>query len=78
MTNYNERLDEILLSHGAEQGEFHYSLKSAILDWHNKQVEELLDRLLKHGEDFTTFGDGSRSVAVEYIKAERNKLEAEL
>ena len=30
MTNYNERLDEILLSHGAEQGDFHYSLKQAI------------------------------------------------
>ena len=40
----------------------------------NKQIEEVLDRLLEHGEDFTTFGDGSRSVAVEYIQAERNKL----
>ena len=30
MTNYNERLDEILSDHGAEQGEFHYSLKQAI------------------------------------------------
>ena len=39
-----------------------------------KQTEELLDRLLEHGEDFTTFGDGRRSVAVEYIEAERNKL----
>ena len=40
----------------------------------NKQIEGVLDRLLEHGEDFTTFGDGSRSVAVEYIQAERNKL----
>lgn len=30
MTNYNERLDKILSDHGAEQGEFHYSLKQAI------------------------------------------------
>ena len=45
-----------------------------ILDWHNKQIEAVLDRLLEHGEDFTTFGDGGLSVAVEYIEAERNKL----
>ena len=45
-----------------------------ITDWHNKQTAAVLDRLLEHGEDFTTFGDGSRSVAVEYIEAERNKL----
>ena len=48
--------------------------KQAILDWHNKQIEAVLDRLLEHGEDFTSFGDGHRSVAVEYIEAERNKL----
>lgn len=30
MTTYNERLDKILSDHGAEQGEFHYSLKQAI------------------------------------------------
>ena len=40
----------------------------------DKQIEGVLDKLLEHGEDFTTFGDGSRSVAVEYIQAERNKL----
>lgn len=45
-----------------------------LLDWHNKQTLELLDRLLEHGEDFTTFGDAGRSVAVEYIEAERNRL----
>lgn len=53
--------------------------KRALLDWNNKQVEKMLDRLLEHGEDFTTFGDAGLSVAVEYIEAERNKLkEAEL
>ena len=49
-------------------------LTDEALDWHNKQIEEVLDRLLEYGEDFTTFGDGSRSVAVAYIEAERNKL----
>ena len=77
MTNYNERLDEILreLDRGEYLGKGGVpGAKQAILNWHNKQVEEVLDRLLEHGEDFTTFGDGSRSVAVEYIQAERNKL----
>ena len=46
----------------------------AIEAYRKKQVGELLDRLLEHGEDFTTSGDGGRSVAVEYIEAERNKL----
>lgn len=40
MTNYNERLDEILLSHGAEQGEFHYSLKQAITSLIKELVAE--------------------------------------
>ncbi len=40
----------------------------------NAEIAKVLDRLLEHGEDFTTFGDGSRSVAVEYIQAERAKL----
>ena len=81
MTNYNERLDEILreLDRGEYLGKGGVpGAKQAILNWHNKQVEEVLDRLLEHGEDFTTFGDGSRSVAVEYIEAERNKLKEEV
>ena len=40
MTNYNERFDEILLSHGAEQGEFHYSLKQAITSLIKELVAE--------------------------------------
>lgn len=29
---FDDKLDKILLSHGAEQGELHYSLKQAIKD----------------------------------------------
>ena len=81
MTNYNESPDDKLteILRELDRGEYLDKggvpgAKQAILNWHNKQVEEVLDRLLEHGEDFTTFGDGSRSVAVEYIQAERNKL----
>ena len=48
MTNYNERLDEILLSHGAEQGEFHYSLKQAITSLIKELVAEARINELKH------------------------------
>ena len=81
MTNYNESPDDKLteILRELDRGEYLDKggvpgAKQAILNWHNKQVEDVLDRLLEHGEDFTTFGDGSRSVAVEYIQAERNKL----
>jgi len=40
MTNYNERLDKILSDHGAEQGEFHYSLKQAITSLIKELVTE--------------------------------------
>lgn len=62
------------LVHMIQNADTTYDATKIILDWHNKQVEEVLDRLLEHGEDFTTFGDGGRSVAVEYIEAERAKL----
>ena len=39
MTNYNERLDEILARHGAEPGEMTHSLKQAIFEWH--EIEKL-------------------------------------
>jgi hypothetical protein len=48
--------------------------EKAIIAHTNAEIAKVLDRLLEHSEDFTTFGDGGRSVAVEYIKAERNKL----
>ena len=40
MTNYNERLDKILSDHGAEQGEFHYSLKQSITSLIKELVAE--------------------------------------
>ena len=40
MTNYNERLDKILSDHGAEQGDFHYSLKQAITSLIKELVAE--------------------------------------
>lgn len=57
--------------------------KQAILDWHNKQVEEVLDRLeAQWGESIDqTMGEPVRFrfVHLSAIEAERNKLkEAEL
>ena len=40
MTNYNERLDEVLASHGAEEGEFTESLKQAITSLTKELVAE--------------------------------------
>ena len=40
MTNYNERLDEVLASHGAEEGEFTESLKQAITSLIKELVAE--------------------------------------
>lgn len=40
MINYNERLDEVLASHGAEEGEFTESLKQAITSLIKELVAE--------------------------------------
>ncbi len=40
MTNYNERLDEVLASHGAEEGEFTESLKQALTSLTKELVAE--------------------------------------
>ena len=54
--------------------------KQEILDWHNKQVEELLDRLEARKEQtiYADFESGSvegwTGVPVTTIEAERNKL----
>ena len=84
MTNYNERLDEILdgifwtghkwaidrldRTPSVVLGE----AKQAIIDWHNKQVETVLDRLQVSIDD----GKKSHSMAVirGAIEAEHNKL----
>ena len=67
-------LDEKLSRHGAEAGEMTETNRLYTKSEVNAIVEEVLDRLLSYGEDFSTMGDASLSVAVEYIEAERNKL----
>ena len=52
--------------------------KAAILDWHNKQIEEVLDRLENQVKSLIRKPDGT-SIGAEYIplsaiEAERNKL----
>ena len=65
MTNYNERLDEILtklenavaLNIGSQgmRGEApkrsHWKAKQSLLDWHNKQIESKLAHISKCAED---------------------------
>ena len=86
MTNYNERLDEILAKHNGELGitwedpdVVTPDTKQALLDWHNKQTLELLDRLesqVRRADDCT---EDTLVVKAIRIEAERNKLnEAEL
>ena len=89
MTNYNERLEEILYDYWArhrncdkgcqspDNGEI---TKQALLDWHNKQVEEMLDRLSiassytdKQFSENPQLCLGKRDVQLA-IEAERNKL----
>ena len=77
MTNYNERLDEIVdtLNQFAPDQlveEMRAQAKQAIIDWHNKQVETVLDRLQVSIDD----GKKSHSMAVirGAIEAEHNKL----
>lgn len=82
MTNYNERLDEILddLVEGCEDGRnplgYRYDLgskaKQAIIDWHRKQVEEVLDRL----ESMAAYDPSGSSPVINprQIEAERKKL----
>ena len=56
--------------------------KQAILDWHNKQIEELLDRLESKRQSIAVhnFTDGFspagviNAVPISAIEAERNKL----
>ena len=55
MTNYNERLDKILSDHGAEQGEFHYSLKQAITS--------LIKELVAEAKPFDYVPDGHEADA---------------
>lgn len=53
-------------------------IKQAIIDWHNKQIEEALDRLLVEVKQAYDKEGDFLEMAVDTIEAERNKLEAEL
>ena len=50
----------------------------AIIDWHNKQILESLDRLLAEVKQAYDKEGDFLEMAVDTIEAERNKLEAEL
>ena len=53
-------------------------IRQAILDWHNKQILESLDRLLVEVKQAYDKEGDFLEMAVDTIEAERNKLEAEL
>ena len=89
MTDGTQKLDMIL--EDFYDGDIRQSdmgkAKQAILDWHNKQTEELLDRLESKSSEWSVAAaellDHLEDRNLEYIplsaiEAERNKLEAEL
>ena len=63
MTNYNERLYEVLASHGAEEGEFTESLKQAITSLIKELVAEAKP-LLKERTASTEFTTWDRKTKV--------------
>lgn len=73
MTDNTPELDKII-EHAYNAG---YSakdmVKQAILDWHNKQMSELLDRLAS-GEVYWHAEDDVDLVPLSAIEAERNQL----
>lgn len=78
-TNEQE-LDELLSELRSGTINFDYEAKQAIIDWHNKQVEEMLDRLDKHinwnKHDMGELGKFIRTVyAHNAIQAERALIE---
>ena len=83
MTNYNERLDEILallnarmpqpktMNEATTRVAMLQETKQALLAWHNKQTLELLDRLEK-AYDWSY--DVGEYITLSAIEAEREKL----
>lgn len=75
MTDHTQELDEILDDYDNAWWDGRRKAKQAILDWNNKQVEEVLDRLSK---ELVWGGDMGGELSVykvsQVIKAERNKL----
>ena len=85
MTDNTQELDEILenLTTAASDDQFIddgsiVDAKVDIIDWHNKQILESLDRLLVEVKQAYDKEGDFLEMAVDTIEAERNKLEAEL
>ena len=85
MRDNTQELDGILARHNGELGvtwedpdAVTPDTKQAILDWHNKQILESLDRLLVEVKQAYDKEGDFLEMAVDTIEAERNKLEAEL
>ena len=89
MTDGTQELDEtlnVLYMQGEDIGKLEYGsathqitavngAKQALLDWHNKQVEAVLNRLEAEMNRFTAEHDiPMRDEALSAIEAERNKL----
>ena len=85
MTDNTQELDEILTGfaygeyskHWVDERKTYTKLeaKQALLDWHNKQVEEVLDRLERQATIVTSLsGEKAGTVDLIAIEAERNKL----
>ena len=62
MFNYNERLDEILANHGAEEGEFTESLKQAITSLNKEMVAEAKPEIKAHPLGPVTLADCQRGL----------------
>ena len=83
-TDNTQELDEILgfienygVSASCDGFDPHKSrsqAKQAILDWHNKQTLELLDRLAAQRGILSDPVHGEKSIPLSAIEAERNKL----
>ena len=85
MTDSTQELDEILCqAFYIEDGEYigsyqegtpiGFDIKQALLDWHNKQMSELLYRLLVEVKSAYDKEGDFLGMAVDIIEAERNKL----
>ena len=62
MTNYNERLDDVLASHGAEEGEFTESLKQDIASLIKELVAEAKPKYQALTRDMVSRGEVKQTI----------------
>lgn len=83
MTNYNERLDEIIRNiRGDDYGPMNYGsyaeAKQAIIDWHNKQIEAKLAHISEYAENVISIDENGefsmKAIPLSLVAVERNKL----